>query len=691
MFSFGVVLYEMLTGRQPFRGDTAAEVMASIMIRDADLAALPTTIHPRLREIITRCLDKQPRQRWQSMGDLRLELEALRAASPPPMTSAAGAKAVTATPLWKRLLPTAAAMMLTATGTAMLVDRWRPAPVPEVVRLTIPAADMRLTLNGLAIAPGGTAIAYAAVTTSGPTLMIRHLGEFDAKPIEATRGLPINYPTFSPDGASVAFASEQQIRRVDLRGGASITLCKVSQNVHGLSWRGSSLLFAAGNAIYRVADTGGEPEAIVRFESNEMVGLPQALDDEGTLLYHYSSGEPNNRDGRAGLSWQVILQTPSGRRTVVANDAVNASYVAPGRVVFVRNGTLMAVRVDLGSGQAIGGEVPVVEGITRLLTTAPTFHAAVSPDGALAYVPGSIGRAGRTRLGFVQMDGRLELLAVPPHFYGQPRLSPDGRQLAVESDDGKEAAVWVGPVAGGGSLRRLTFEGRNVAPIWTRDGQFLTFQSDREGDYGVFLQRADGSAPAVRLTRPDAGSQHLPESWSPDDRYLTLRVTKDRGSSIWVAARDGSELKPFAEVGERSLGSSEFSPDGRWVAYGSNEIKTYNIFVQPFPATGVKYQLTTDATSTPVWSRDGKQLYYAYTNRVFRAEVLTAGGMSLGPVTAVETTGSLPNLPMRRYFDVMPDGKRFLVVLPEGAEAAQRTTINVVLNWAAELNAKLPQ
>ena len=384
------------------------------------------------------------------------------------------------------------------------------------------------------------------------------------------------------------------------------------------------------------------------------------LDDDGTLLYNLASGPE-----LAAPTRRVILQKPSGTRTVVADNAVNPMYVAPGRVLFVRDGTLMATRVDLRTGEVVGGAAALVEGITRVLSMAPVFQVAVSTDGALAYVPGAIGGMSRRRLAFVQLDGKVESLGMAPHFYGQPRLSPDGRQLAVETDNGKEAAVWVGPVAGNAPLRRLTFEERNVAPIWTHDGQYLAFQSDREGDRGVFMQRADGSAPAVRLTRADPDTQHVPESWSPDDRLLTVRVSAGRSTSIWIAARDGTAPKPLVQIGG-SVYASAFSPDGRWVAYGSNELRGgIHVWVQPFPPTGVKYQLTTENTSTPVWSTDGKQLYFAFTNRVFRADVQTTGGMSLGPATAFETAGSLPSTPLTRHFDVTRDGNRFLVVIGE--------------------------
>ena len=169
-----------------------------------------------------------------------------------------------------------------------------------------------------------------------------------------------------------------------------------------------------------------------------------------------------------------------------------------------------------------------------------------------------------------------------------------------------------------------------------------------------------------------------------------MRALRGNKSSIWIAARDGSQLKPLIQT-DRSVGASAFSPDGHWIAYGSNEQKSVNVFVQPFPPTGVKYQLTTENTSTPVWSADGKQLYFVYTNRVFRADVRFANGLTLGPVTELAAASSLPSLPNTRHVDVTPDGKRLLVVVPEGPGGAERTSINVVLNWIEELNAKLPK
>ena len=214
----------------------------------------------------------------------------------------------------------------------MLVNSWRPAPLRGVVRLSIPAPDLRLTVAGLAVAPGGTAIAYVASTTGEPQLMIRRVSEFDAKPVEAVRGA-LTRPAFSPDGASLAFFKDGQIRRVDLRGGPAIPICQVPGTLRGLSWRGSWLVFAADNVIYRVADTGGTPEVLARFDEGELVGLPQMLDDGGTLLYSLASGPE-----LAAPTRRVILQKPSGTRTVVADNAVNPMYVAHGRVLLCATG-----------------------------------------------------------------------------------------------------------------------------------------------------------------------------------------------------------------------------------------------------------------------------------------------------------------------------------------------------------------
>ena len=233
-----------------------------------------------------------------------------------------------------------------------------------------------------------------------------------------------------------------------------------------------------------------------------------------------------------------------------------------------------------------------------------------------------------------------------------------------------------------------------MAPIWTPDGQFITFQSDREGDHGLFQQRADGTGAAERLTTSELTTNHYPESWSPDGKTLAFQL-RSSVNSIWTWSREGERRPRRLVHGARSYATGEFSPDGRWLAYGSNELDglAFQVFMQPFPPTGAKYQVTSLTSSTPVWSRDSKRLFFAFSNRIYGVDIQTSPAFTVSQPIELDMPGIMASGAAMRQFDLMPDGKRFLVVIPEGGtdSTAPALQINVVLNWLDELKAKAPR
>ena len=702
VFSFGVVLYEMLTARQPFHGDTAPEIMASVLIRDADLSGLPANLHPRIVDLISRCLEKEPKKRWQAMGDLRLELESIAAA--PYQSDVTALGPILRPPLWKRALPVAIAVVLTAAASTG-VNRWLSTAQPaQVVRFSFPAADFRSTNLALAVSPDGTRIVYVgAIGIDRTQLILRTLSEPDARPIagSALRGL-IYSPVFSPDGRFVAYYSltERALKKIAVDGGTAITLSTLTSTPIGaISWHGGTIVVAQTTGIFTVSANGGEPELAVRLDAGTSAASPQIIDEHGSVLFALAGGGAETVSGNPLSRWdagQIVVQRPDGARHVVVSGGTDPHYLPTGHLVYALGGSLLVVPFDAARGRTTGGAVPVIEGVARTNTSA---HAAISTGGTLVFVPGSATASSTRTLGLIDIrDGKAQPIPIPPNSYAQPRISPNGRLVAVASDDGKERAIWIYDLSSGGPPRRLTFAGRNSSPIWTPDGQFITYVSDQQGDRGLVLQRADGTGSAERLTKAEAGSEHTPDSWSPDGRILAFRVVQAGTSSIWIVPRDGDRTpKPLLQMKDRSQVLAQFSPDGRWIAYGSNELDgvAYQIFVQRFPLNGDKFQAETQTGSTPVWSPDGRRLFFAYTNRVFALDVQTSPTFVAGqPVEIAGTGGSQPSAASVRNFDLTPDGKQLLVVLAEPTDdhnaAARGQQINIVLNWTEELKQRVP-
>ena len=688
VFSFGVVLYELLTGRQPFRGETAAEVMASVMIREADLTALPDGLHPRIAQLIARCIEKNPKKRWQAMGDLRVELESLAAA---PFQMTAPAVIVTREPFWKRAVPVVAVAVVSAVVATFIDRQMAPPPRRDVVRFAVPTPTFIPDFQNIALSPDGMRLVY--VVQAGRLrhqLMLRTLGDLEARPLGGADG-QVSNPVFSPDGQSVAFYSslDSTLNRIAVNGGAKVTLGKATAPISGISWGGDWILYGQPNGIQRVSADGGAPEVIVPIEGNQRVSSPQVIDEKGSILFSFQL------DPRAGEDQtQVVVQTPDGTRHVVLRGGSDARYFASGHLVYALGPTVFAVPFDAATRRALGSAVAVVEGIARGVTQGRAALYAMSASGTLAYVPaGAIAAAAPHTLALVDPSGKVQRLPVPADSYFHPRVSPDGRLVVMTIFRGNEPAIWVYDLYGSAPPRRLTFDGADLTPIWNPDGRSVTFRSNRAGGQGLFQQRADGTGAAERLTTAEPGTTHHPDSWSPDGKTLSFRVVANSTSSIWTWSREGDRKPHRLLHGEGSYGASEFSPDGRWLAYGTNELdgRTYQVFVQPFPPTRAKYQVSPTRASTPHWSRDGKRLLFGDANQVWGATITVAPAFSASQAVQLDLPNILPSTSDLREYDLMPDGKRLLVVLLEGAgDARQTRQINVVLNWFDELKAKVP-
>jgi Tol biopolymer transport system component len=329
----------------------------------------------------------------------------------------------------------------------------------------------------------------------------------------------------------------------------------------------------------------------------------------------------------------------------------------------------------------------------------PTTHFAFSASGSLVYVPARAPQGAQLSLAFVDVSGKIQPLGLPPRPYSSPRISPDGKALAVVTDDGKDAFVSIYDLKGGTSPRRLTFGGRNDLPIWSPDSQYITFQSDTDGNRSIFRQAAAGGA-AERLTTPDRGDYHQPEAWRPDGRVLLFTVINTIGHySLWTLSSPEPKPKVLFDVPNANRTRAAFSPDGRWLAYTSTEVGGRGqIFVQPFPPTGKLYQISSDGGRAPLWSPNGKQLVYNEldTNRLIVVDVRTQPTFSIGKTTPLPIEGTVqPGPSGPRNYDMTPDGKQFIVVMPSStpqtrANRQSPSQINFVVNWFTELQQRVP-
>jgi serine/threonine-protein kinase len=701
IWAFGVILYEMLAGRRAFEGDDISITLAAVLKDDVDWHALPADTPPHLRTLLRRCLQKDPQRRLPHIGVARIDIEENQSGmltTAVVSTAADAAAAKRSTSLWRRLMPAAVAAVIAAGLTATVATVLRPTSRAPIVRFRIPLPQgmnyVAPARQVLAVSPDGSAL---ALSTPGG-LFLHTLSDNQAREIIGTTsaaGVAGLNPIFSEDGRWLAFfqgqAGDGSLKKVAVRGGAAITLCRSDASFGG-TWSDGYILFATPTkGIQRVSENGGTPETIVPPTSGAFFQNPQMLPGGEAILFSIG---PSGGAGQWDRAQIVVHELKTGRRKILIEGGADARYVPTGHIVYGLSGMILAVPFDVRKLEMAGGPVPVVEGVRR----SPISGAALfgfSTTGTMVFVPGPLqGAATNADLAWTNKDGSASQLKLPPSQYETPRISPDGRQAAVGNIDASGSNIWVVDLSGTNSIRRLTYGGRNRNPVWSPDGKRIAFQSDRDGDAGIFSQQADGSGTADRLTRADTGTSHVPESWSPDGKTLLFTMIKGSDFSLWSLSVPDKKIQAFGGVRSTKPVNAAFSPDGRWVAYSSDETGTDAVYVQPFPATQSKYQISSgDVGHHALWSRDGKQLFYIPgPTRFVSVTVATESGFAFSPPVAVPRgflVGNAQSNP--RNHDVAPDG-RFLGVVPAGQQAQVSLTsqLEVVLNWFEELKQRVP-
>ena len=693
LFSLGVVLYEMATGRLPFQGSSAAALFDAILNKPP---VAPGRVNPDLpldlERIITKALEKDRKLRYQSAAELRADLARLkrdtdsgRSASASIVASAEGSWGRRRTLRWAGI----AAALVLANGVAI----WylRPAPVvapPEVTRfvITLPPDRQLGTSAGIsalgqrafvAISPHGRYVAYSATSGNALQIFLYEMDSGSTRPLAGT-GNGTN-PVFSSDSDALAFtdlAASDALKKVSLSGGATTTLGPGAGL--GMTWMpGGALVFAPGNGgpLQLIAREGGTPQGLTTVQTGETAHRwPAALPDGRAVLF--------TRGPADAFRIAAYTLTPPGGVDLLASGTY-PQYVRSGHLVYLQGNALMAAPFDPEQLRVTGAAVSMLEDVFQYRNTGAAAFA-VSDTGTLVYVSGQ-SDAARRQLVWVSRTGQEEPLSAPPLAYGYARLSPDGTRVAVELD----SQIWLHDLTRD-TLTRFTFEGTSQDPTWAPDGKRIAFRSNRSGGApNVHWQLADGSGGLERLTTSQF--THVVRSWSGDGRFLAFHVnTPDMQKDIAVVDVTNRTERIFLRT-SFTEGAPTFSPDGRWIAYVSNESGRPEIYVQPFPGPGGKWQISTDGGLEPAWRRDGRELFYRSGNRMMAVPIAAGSGFTAGkPTMLFEREYAASAFPATGVaYDVSLDGQRFLMVKELEAGDSLRQ-INVVLNWFEELRRRVP-
>ena len=687
VWAFGVVAWECLTGRRLFAGDSVSETIAFVLTREPELDALPPGTPVRVRNLLRRCLARDPRHRLQAIGDARVVLEEV-IAEPDRPSAAAVPQAPMPEPSRLRLsLPwalagLAAAVALALAFTGRTPERTAGGSAPR--RVEIPGISV-VQSSGVAISPDGSQIVAYDLTPGRPRLLLRRLAEFDVREIPGT-GNGFN-PFFSPDGGSIGFFADGQICVLALAGGPRRCLADAQGFATG-SWGAEGTLVyshlpTAGGmpaGLWRVPAAGGEATRLTTVDAasgEREHGYPQVLPDGEHAIFSVFG------ENQSGIA---VVPLAGGPPRLLLGNSRRARYARSGHLLYWDDnaGELRGVAFDLGRLAARGSPAALGIGSSTFSTgdSVPAFE--VSNEGTLVY---SIG--GQFEENFVVQrvvpGGRSSPLVEELGSWAQPRVSPDGRTLLLRRAAQPDCSLWAFDLERR-SLSRISGAGDYHNPLWSPDGTRILYS--REFGTGsnrqVWEQPADGGAP-VQVTRTDFTSQA--DSISPDGRYFALtRDNRRERNDIFVHDRATGETAPW-QVSEFDEDFPVFSPDGRYLAYVSNETGRHEVYVRPFPGATAKYAISTRGGTGPLWSRDGRALFYAEESRLVRVEISTAPRFHAGaPEVVFEGAESVWDRPGN--YDQLPDGS-FVVVRRTGAPASERR-LRLVLHWFAELERLLP-
>jgi Tol biopolymer transport system component/predicted Ser/Thr protein kinase len=690
IWAFGVVLYEMLTGMPLFSGESVPHVLAAVLQTEPDWNRLPKHLHPRLKLLLERCLKKKVRDRYHSIADVRVEIEdVLR----DPESVAAAVTARPMQPGWRRAIPVAAALVIGSVLAGVAAwSLWPSTEARPVNRYVYDApSDLAFRNTGrpvIALSPTGRHFAFNS--TAG--IYLRRLDELEARVIPGTEEGSID-PFFSPDGQSIAYY-DGALKRIGINGGAPVVIASDVSNLFGASWESDgSILFGQPEGIFRVSADSGSPELVIPARDGEQVYGPQLLPDADSVLF--SVAPP-----RIGLwdTGQIVVESlATGERRVLVQGGSDGRYLPTGHIVYAFENKLFAVAFDVDSLTVSGEPVPLVQDVARTIagqTGAAQF--AFSRDGTLIYSPEeAIVGSGEQMLVWVDRSGREEDLGVATGAYSDLSLSPDTRRVVLSS---AERNLWIWDFES--KVRtRLSLGGTGGdSPVWTPDGTRIAYHTS--GTSAIAWRAANNTGvPEVLIDRRESSGLPLgPCFFSPDGTQLVFVAQTNPGNQDIGLLTIGKDAEPtWLLHGQYSERNAELSPNGRWMAYESDQSGQREIYVRPFPNVDENIWLISNGGGMkPIWSRDGQRLYYLEPVSGALPRLMSVSVESDETTFSFSERKSVLDWPYRstgrgRVYDVSQDGEHFLAMRAAGRSAnTARIKIVIVENWFEELERLAP-
>ena len=672
IWAFGVVIFEMLKGRQVFTGETVSETLAAVIKSEPEWNSLPPNLHPRIRLMLERCLDKDPKKRYSGINDAWVDIDKVLAdpggVFVQPITAVKPKKKLVIGIPW---IASIAILCLIIAGVA----GWylKPIPKPQVMRFEHDLAEGQefsgADTSLLSISPDGSKFVYS--TRKG--LYLRSLDQLDARPISGTDGNS-RQPLFSPDGKWICYynVADSQLKKISVDGGASTTLCSASDPRHP-SWDfEDGIIFAQEEGIMRISPIGGKPELIVKNEG-VVIGEPQILPDRKTALFAFNE---NNKKMIAVHS----LESGERKKFFEGN---NPRYVKTGHIVYTLENNLLARPFDLADLEVTGGPIPIVEGV---LHSGVHSQYAISRTGMIVYIPGGVVSA-QSQLEWFDRDGNSKGTIGNPEPYMQFSLSFDEKRLVFEQITDLGISLWVMDLDRGGVPKKITsgkYEDRD--PIWSPDGRYILFRSNRNDSDGLYRKLLAREEEPELLLKSEGRA--VPEDWSDDGRFI---MYGDIGSIYVLPLDDDQNPQDPIEVvpGLESTIYDEpkFSPDAEWIAYVSDESEQYDVYIKRWKVKSENQRISTQGGSQPQWREDGKGLFYLALD---------------GNMMAVELRGETldPDIPIRLFqtglsvstatdqYAVTRDGQKFLI--NNSLKTRDSSSIVIVTNWFEVLKKLAP-